>query len=59
VERVGGTSALCLHDRTIARSDAEIGLQSLCLSISQGGSLGDFMVAPSYPKRRQRTLLKC
>ena len=32
---------------TAVRSDAEIGLPSLGLSISQGASLGDFLLAPT------------
>ena len=39
----------CLHDRATARSGAEIGLLSLRLSVSQGASLGDFLLAPACP----------
>ena len=34
---------------TAARSGAEIGLLSLRLSVSQGASLGDFLLAPRAP----------
>ena len=39
----------CLHDRATVRSGAEIGLLSLGLSVSQGASLGDFLLAPACP----------
>jgi len=39
----------CLHDRATVRSGAKIGLLSLRLSVSQGASLGDFLLAPVYP----------
>jgi len=35
----------CLHDRATVRSGAEIGLLSLRISVSQGASLGDFLLA--------------
>ena len=38
-----------LHDRTVVRSGAEIGLLSLALSVSRGVSLGDFPLAPMRP----------
>jgi len=43
------TTSLYLHDRATVRSDAEIGLLSLRLSVSQGASLGDFLLAPACP----------
>ena len=39
----------CLHDRATVRSGAEIGLLSLRLSVSQGASLGDFLLASACP----------
>jgi len=42
-------SSSYLHDRAIGRSGAEIGLLSLRLSVSQGASLGDFLLAPVSP----------
>jgi len=39
----------CLHDRATVRSGAEIGLLSLRISVSQGASLGDFLLAPACP----------
>jgi len=36
-----------IHDRATV-SGAEIGLLSLRLSVSQGVSLGDFLLAPAY-----------
>jgi len=42
-ECVSGQSSLYLHDRT----GIEIGLLSLNLSVSQGASLGDFLLAPT------------
>ena len=35
--------------RCPARSGAEVGLLSLRLSVSQGSSLGDFLLAPACP----------
>jgi len=35
------------HDRMAVRSGAEIGLLSVRLSVSQGASLGDFLLAPA------------
>jgi len=43
------SSSSCLHDRAIVRKGAEIGLLSLRLSVSQGASLGDFLLAPACP----------
>ena len=39
----------CLYDRATVRSGAEIGLLSLRLNVSQGASLGDFLLAPACP----------
>ena len=44
-----GLSSSYLHDRTVVRSDSEIGLLSLRLSVSQGVSLGDFLLALTHP----------
>ena len=41
-----------LHDRTAVwsnRSGEEAGLLNLRLSVSQGASLGDILLAPAYP----------
>jgi len=38
-----------VHDRTAVRSGAEIGLLTLRLSVSQGASLGDFLLALACP----------
>ena len=43
------SSSSCLHDRATVRSGAEIGLLSLRLSVYQGASLGDFLLAPVCP----------
>jgi len=48
----------CLHDRATVRSGAEIGLLSLRLSVSQGASLGDFLLAPARPIEKV-TLWEC
>jgi len=48
----------CLHDRATVRSGAEIGLLSLRLSVSQGASLGDFLLAPACPIEKV-TLWEC
>jgi len=40
---------LYLLDRATVRSDAEIGLLSLRLNVSQGASIGDFLLAPVCP----------
>jgi len=39
----------CLHVRATVRNGTEIGLLSLRLSVSQGVSLGDFLLAPACP----------
>jgi len=39
------SSSFYLHDRAAARSGTKIGLLSLMLSVSQGASLGDFLLA--------------
>ena len=46
---IGGNFFSCLHDRATVRSGAEIGLLRLRLSVSQGASLGDFLLAPACP----------
>jgi len=48
----------CLHDRATVRSGAEISLLSLRLSVSQGASLGDFLLAPACPIEKV-TLWEC
>ena len=48
----------CLHDRATVRSGAEIGLLSLRLSVSQGASLGDFLLALACPIEKV-TLWEC
>ena len=48
----------CLHNRATVRSGAEIGLLSLRLSVSQGASLGDFLLAPACPIEKV-TLWEC
>jgi len=40
------------HDRTAVRSGAEIVLLRLRLNVSQGASLGDFLLAPVCPMEK-------
>jgi len=49
---IGCTSSY-LHDRATVRSGAEIGLMSFRLSVSQGASLGDFLLAPACPVEKE------